>query len=87
MTAATPGLPRSPSLREHISEWAEAHAISESRGAVAAHLYKADVGDFHDSDVRKIKSEYGAGEVFNFVWQGLPGNLRYFFTIGDVIAI
>jgi hypothetical protein len=42
--------------------------------------------DFHDDDVRKVKSDYAAGEVFNFVWQGLPGNLRYFSAITSVIA-
>jgi hypothetical protein len=41
--------------------------------------------DFHDDDVRKIKSDYAAGEVFNFVWQGLPGNLGYFSVVFDVI--
>jgi glycosyltransferase involved in cell wall biosynthesis len=42
--------------------------------------------DFHEREVRKIKRDYAAGEVFNFVWQGLPENLRYFSTVGDIIT-
>ena len=41
--------------------------------------------DFHGSVVRTCKSDYSAGEVFNFVWEGLPGNLRFLSEIKEVL--
>ena len=34
---------------------------------------------------RSVKDDYGAGDVFNFVWQGLPQNVRFFHEIQDVL--
>lgn len=42
--------------------------------------------DFQEGEVRRIKSDYAAGDVFNLVWQGLPNNLGYFSEISDVIS-
>ena len=33
--------------------------------------------DFHHSVVRRHKENYAAGDVFHFVWEGLPGNLQH----------
>ena len=37
--------------------------------------------DFHTSVVRATKSDYAAEEVFHFVWEGQPGNLRHLLEI------
>jgi hypothetical protein len=37
--------------------------------------------DFHTSVVRASKSDYAAEEVFHFVWEGQPGNLRHLLEI------
>jgi hypothetical protein len=41
--------------------------------------------DHHDDLVREVKSEYSAGEVFSFVWEGLPHTLRWFAEIAHVL--
>lgn len=41
--------------------------------------------DFHGGEVKKIKKEYSAGDVFNFVWEGLPYNIGSLHGIGDVL--
>src|SRR6267154_1410176 len=43
-----PVLPRGPALRQNPAVSAKANAISEGRGAVAARLHKADVGNLDD---------------------------------------
>ncbi len=37
--------------------------------------------DFHSSVVRAEKTDYAAEEVFHFVWEGQPGNLRHLLEI------
>jgi hypothetical protein len=37
--------------------------------------------DFHAGVVRAAKADYAAGEVFHFVWEGQPGNLRHLLEI------
>jgi hypothetical protein len=41
--------------------------------------------DFHGSVVRACKSSYTADEVFHFVWEGLPGNLRQLLEIKEAL--
>lgn len=41
--------------------------------------------DFHGSVVRSRKTDYAAGEVFHFVWEGLPGNLRHLLEIKNAL--
>ena len=41
--------------------------------------------DFTNSVVNKVKFEYSSGDVFNFVWVGLPTNLSSLFEIKDVL--
>jgi len=41
--------------------------------------------DFHDTVVRTSKKDYFAGDIFNFVWEGLPGNLAFLSEIRDVL--
>ncbi|MFZ1005892.1 MAG: glycosyltransferase [Candidatus Sulfotelmatobacter sp.] len=41
--------------------------------------------DFHSSVVRSIKSDYAAEEVFHFVWEGQPGNLRHLLEIKNAL--
>jgi hypothetical protein len=41
--------------------------------------------DFHGHLVRNTKSDYSAGEIFNFVWEGLPENLRFFAEVSAVL--
>jgi glycosyltransferase involved in cell wall biosynthesis len=37
--------------------------------------------DIHSAEVKEIKSDYAAGEVFKFVWEGLPHNIAFFENI------
>jgi hypothetical protein len=41
--------------------------------------------DFHGSVVRSCKDDYTADEVFHFVWEGLPGNLRQLLEIKEAL--
>jgi hypothetical protein len=41
--------------------------------------------DFHGSVVQKVKQNYSSGDVFNFVWEGLPYNIRSLYEINDVL--
>jgi glycosyltransferase involved in cell wall biosynthesis len=41
--------------------------------------------DFHNSVVSNVKEDYSSGEVFNFVWEGLPHNIGSLFEIRDVL--
>ncbi len=41
--------------------------------------------DFHFSLMNSVKSDYSAGETFNFIWEGLPGNLKFVFEIREVL--
>ena len=41
--------------------------------------------DFHSTVTAKVKQNYAAREVFNFVWEGLAGNLQFFSQIRDVL--
>jgi len=41
--------------------------------------------DFHGSVVRAQKRDYAADEVFHFVWEGLPGNLRHLLEIKEAL--
>ena len=41
--------------------------------------------DFHTTVVQKIKADYSRGEIFNFVWEGLPGNLVTFRSIMNAL--
>jgi len=41
--------------------------------------------DFHSTVTARVKQDYAAGDVFNFVWEGLPGNLAYFSQIRGVL--
>ncbi len=41
--------------------------------------------DFHSTVTSKVKQDYAAGDVFNLVWEGLPGNLVYFSQIRGVL--
>ena len=40
--------------------------------------------DFHTSVVRVRKNIYSADDVFHFVWEGQPGNLRQLLEIGGL---
>lgn len=40
--------------------------------------------DFQDHLIRATKTNYSAGEVFNFVWEGFPENLRFFSEISGL---
>lgn len=41
--------------------------------------------DFTHSVVRKVKVDYSSGDVFNFVWAGLPCNIGALFEVRDVL--
>ncbi len=41
--------------------------------------------DFHSTVAARVKQDYAAGEVFNFVWEGLAGNLQFFSRIRSVL--
>ena len=41
--------------------------------------------DFHFSLMSLTKVEYSAGEIFNLVWEGMPGNLKFVFEISEVL--
>ncbi len=41
--------------------------------------------DFHNSVAREVKHDYSSGDVFNFVWEGLPYNIGSLFLIRDVL--
>ena len=41
--------------------------------------------DFHFRLMHMEKSDYSAGETFNFIWEGLPGNLKFVFEISEVL--
>jgi glycosyltransferase involved in cell wall biosynthesis len=41
--------------------------------------------DFCEPLARSTKNNYATGEVFNFVWQGFPENVRFFSEIRDVL--
>jgi hypothetical protein len=41
--------------------------------------------DFQGSSIRSSKKDYSAGEVFSFVWEGLPGNMRFLSEIRNVL--
>src|SRR5260370_8185699 len=41
--------------------------------------------DFQGGSVRSGKKDYSAGEVFSFVWEGLPANMRFLTGIRDVL--
>lgn len=41
--------------------------------------------DFQDFLVRSVKKDYSCRDTFNFVWEGLPGNLRTLSLIRDVL--
>jgi len=42
--------------------------------------------DFHGSVVRTTKDDYSSRDVFNIVWEGLPGNLVTMRGIADVLG-
>ena len=35
--------------------------------------------------MRIAKSDYSVGETFNFIWEGLPSNLKFVFEISEVL--
>jgi hypothetical protein len=41
--------------------------------------------DFQGGSVRSSKKDYSAGEIFSFVWEGLPANMRFLSEIRDVL--
>lgn len=41
--------------------------------------------DFHFMLMRAAKTDYSVGETFNFVWEGLPGNLKFVYEIKEVL--
>jgi glycosyltransferase involved in cell wall biosynthesis len=41
--------------------------------------------DFTNSVVRKIKRDYSSGDVFNFVWAGLPYNIGTLFVVKEAL--
>jgi hypothetical protein len=41
--------------------------------------------DFQGDSVRSCKQDYSSGEVFNFVWEGLPGNVGFLGEIREVL--
>lgn len=41
--------------------------------------------DIHSTVTRVVKTNYSAGDVFNFVWEGLPQNIRSFHEIREVL--
>jgi hypothetical protein len=41
--------------------------------------------DFHGTVVRTSKKDYSTKDIFNFVWEGLPGNLAFLCEIRDVL--
>lgn len=41
--------------------------------------------DIHSTVTRVVKTNYSAGDVFNFVWEGLPQNILSFYEIKDVL--
>jgi len=41
--------------------------------------------DFHFKLIRAIKTDYSAGETFNFVWEGIAGNIYSLFEIKNVL--
>lgn len=41
--------------------------------------------DFHGSVVRECKQQYSSGEVFHFVWEGLPYNVPQLFEIKEAL--
>lgn len=41
--------------------------------------------DFHATVAAKVKQDYAAGDVFNFVWEGLAGISQYFSQIRRVL--
>ncbi len=41
--------------------------------------------DFQGRSVRSSKRDYSAGEVFSFVWEGLPANMQFLRKIRDVL--
>jgi len=40
---------------------------------------------FQNDAASRVKRDYGAGSTFNFVWEGIPGNLITFKVIKDVL--
>jgi len=42
--------------------------------------------DFQGAAIRSHKEKYAAGEVFNLVWEGLPGNMEFLYEIRDVLT-
>ena len=43
--------------------------------------------DFHFNLMRTSKTDYFTGDTFNFVWEGLPGNLKFVFEIKEVLQL
>lgn len=41
--------------------------------------------DFHNNVVQKVKYDYSSGDIFKFVWEGLPYNIGSLFQIKDVL--
>ncbi|MBW2168387.1 MAG: hypothetical protein JRG69_03840 [Deltaproteobacteria bacterium] len=41
--------------------------------------------DIHGNVVNVCKTDYSSGDVFNFVWEGLPQNLRSFYEIRNAL--
>ena len=61
-------------------------STAEQRRDILPHCSNVHIVlDFHGSVVRTQKNDYSAGEVFNIVWEGLPGNLSTLSEIREVL--
>lgn len=61
-------------------------STAEQRQDILPHCRNVHVIlDFHGSVIRTCKCDYSAGEVFHFVWEGLPGNLWFLSEIREVL--
>lgn len=41
--------------------------------------------DMHSYLIHNVKSNYTCGDVFNFVWEGMPDNTQFLYEISDVL--
>lgn len=58
----------------------------EQRAQIHPHCQNVHIIlDFHDTVVRTSKKDYSTGDIFNLVWEGLPGNLVFLCEIRDVL--
>jgi hypothetical protein len=73
---------------EAICQRADAVVCSTAEQKVSIRPFCQNVHiilDFHFKLMRSFKTDYSVGDTFNFVWEGLPGNLELAFEIREVL--